>query len=289
MIKISKDNFEVEINEFGGTLSSIKKDGIEYLWQGSEDSWTGKDVVIFPFVARLKDGFYTVDEKEYRLKTHGLLRYDCLQVEEKERDRVVLSYKYSQDTLKEYPYKFEFYVTYKVLSNSVTVTYKVVNADNKTIYFGLGGHPALQLPLNRKEGFDDISGNTISFEKEINVNNYELDESGCHITKKVPFGTIKDFALNKEMFAKYKTFIFTDAKFNNLVLKRSDGVNIKMQLNNPPVLALWTKETYGSYICIEPWYGIPDTINPNRELKEKELIQSLEENKEFEYSYSIEI
>lgn len=289
MIKISKDNFEVEINEFGGTLSSIKKDGIEYLWQGSEDSWTGKDVVIFPFVARLKDGFYTVDEKEYRLKTHGLLRYDCLQVEEKEQDRVVLSYKYNQDTLKEYPYKFEFYVTYKVLSNSVTVTYKVVNTDNKTIYFGLGGHPALQLPLNRKEGFDDISGNTISFEKEINVNNYELDESGCHITKKVPFGTIKDFALNKEMFAKYKTFIFTDAKFNNLVLKRSDGVNIKMQLNNPPVLALWTKETYGAYICIEPWYGIPDTINPNRELKEKELIQSLEENKEFEYSYSIEI
>lgn len=289
MIKISKDNFEVEINEFGGTLSSIKKDGIEYLWQGSEDSWTGKDVVIFPFVARLKDGFYTVDEKEYRLKTHGLLRYDCLQVEEKEQDRVVLSYKYSQDTLKEYPYKFEFYVTYKVLSNSVTVTYKVVNTDNKTIYFGLGGHPALKLPLNRKEGFDDISGNTISFEKEINVNNYELDESGCHITKKVPFGTIKDFALNKEMFDKYKTFIFTDAKFNNLVLKRSDGVNIKMQLNNPPVLALWTKETYGSYICIEPWYGIPDTINPNRELKDKELIQSLEENKEFEYSYSIEI
>ncbi|MDE5549684.1 MAG: aldose 1-epimerase family protein, partial [Clostridia bacterium] len=60
---IKSDTLCVEINEVGSTLESFFDviNQKELLWQGSEDSWTGKDVTIFPFVARLKDAYYTVD------------------------------------------------------------------------------------------------------------------------------------------------------------------------------------------------------------------------------------
>lgn len=54
IISVSDDKLKVCANTNGATLSSVKRlrDGREFLWQGSEDSWTEQDVVIFPFVAR---------------------------------------------------------------------------------------------------------------------------------------------------------------------------------------------------------------------------------------------
>ncbi|MDE7337520.1 MAG: aldose 1-epimerase family protein, partial [Clostridia bacterium] len=66
---IKSDTLRVEINETGSTLESFYdlKEKEELLWQGSEDSWTGKDVTIFPFVGRLKDGYYTVNGEKYSM------------------------------------------------------------------------------------------------------------------------------------------------------------------------------------------------------------------------------
>ena len=61
MQKIANEVLEVSVNENGSLLDSVKFKGEEYLWQGSEKSWKSKDIVIFPFVARLKDGWYPFD------------------------------------------------------------------------------------------------------------------------------------------------------------------------------------------------------------------------------------
>lgn len=39
-------------------------------------SWSGQDVVIFPFVARLIDQTYTHKENTYTLLNHGVARYN---------------------------------------------------------------------------------------------------------------------------------------------------------------------------------------------------------------------
>ncbi len=287
MITIQNEHLKVNINENGGSMTSIQKDGIEYQWQGDKDSWLGQDVVIFPFVARLKDQKYTVDGVEYSMKSHGLCRYSTLMVEAKKEDMVILSLTWSESTLLQYPYKFKFFATYELIDNELKVSYKVVNIDEKAIYFGIGGHPALKLPLKREEGEDNIDGNSIEFEYEIEPNNYSLNKDGCFITGKEKFGKIKKLDLSKNLFRKYKTLLLTDVYMNNLTLHRCDGVDIKMKVNNPKVLAIWSNENYGAYICIEPWHGIPDLEERNLELKDKELINRLDKNMEFDMSYSI--
>lgn len=76
-MKTENEYISLEINEKGGCLKSIfdKKRNVELLYQPLQDSWQGQDIFIFPFIARLKDGTYTIDDKEYSLKNHGLLRY----------------------------------------------------------------------------------------------------------------------------------------------------------------------------------------------------------------------
>ena len=148
-----EDKIKVEINEKGGCLNSIQKDGYEYLWQGAQESWTGKDVSIFPWIARLKDGNYFVDGKEYSMKNHGLCRYATLDVKAQKSNEVTLELKSNDETLAQYPFKFVFNSTYKVEGTTLKVAYKVTNVDDKTMYFGIGGHPAFNIPFER-EGDD---------------------------------------------------------------------------------------------------------------------------------------
>ena len=289
MITICNDKLKVSINENGGSMCSIMKNGIEYQWQGSKESWEGQDVVIFPFVARLKDGFYLYEDKKYELLIHGLCRYTKLDILEKGPSFVTMSLKWNEETLKRYPYKFEFYLKYSINNETLKVEYKVKNVDDKTIYFGLGGHPAFSLPYERKNGIDEIDGNYIEFEKPLNLANYMLEETGCFIVGKENFGEVSKIELNKALFEKYNTIMLTGAKFSSLKLVRKDGVSIKMDVSDFPIHALWTKPKLGAYICIEPWTSIPDMNYPNRELKDKPTIQSLDVNQEKTYSYTIQI
>ena len=289
IVQIKKNNIVVSVNRQGGCLDSIKKDGYEYLWQGAEESWKGKDVAIFPFIARLKDGIYNVDGKEYSMKNHGLIRYATLDVESQEEDEVTLIFKANEETLLQYPYNFTFRSNYSLKDGNLKVTYYVDNIDTKPLYFGIGGHPAFQIPFERKDGVDVIDGNYIVFENELNPNNYYLDDNGSFIVKKGPFEKIQRIDLKKEIFQKYKTLMFCDEKFDKVTLYKKDGKNVSMRLNNPKTVAIWTKEYFGGYICIEPWNGIPDISNPKRELSQKDGINKLDPGKRYTFSYSISI
>ena len=180
-------------------------------------------------------------------------------------------------------------VSVNVNENEVITKYTVINKDEKEMLFGLGGHPAFSLPCERKNGIDEIDGNYIEFEKPLNLANYMLEETGCFIVGKENFGEVSKIELNKALFEKYNTIMLTGAKFSSLKLVRKDGVSIKMDVSDFPILALWTKPKLGAYICIEPWTSIPDMNYPNRELKDKPTIQSLDVNQEKTYSYTIQI
>ena len=67
---LENDYLKVIINPNGGCFASIfdKTTNKEILYQPIKESWQGQDVFIFPFVARLKEGKYLVNNKEYYLK-----------------------------------------------------------------------------------------------------------------------------------------------------------------------------------------------------------------------------
>ncbi|MDE6189259.1 MAG: hypothetical protein K2G37_03105, partial [Clostridia bacterium] len=159
---IKSNTLRVEINEKGSTLESFYdtlKDK-ELLWQGSEDSWTGKDVTIFPFVARLKDGYYTADGKDYKMPLHGLCVERDFQIVSQSQSKVEHKFVYGEDTLESYPYKFDLRIIHEVVGDRYIKTMKVKNLGDCDMYFALGAHPAIALT---SKGDCDTSENYIRF------------------------------------------------------------------------------------------------------------------------------
>ncbi|MCF6222475.1 MAG: hypothetical protein L3J34_01975 [Flavobacteriaceae bacterium] len=59
-----------------------------------------------------------------------------------------------------------------------------------------------------------------------------------------------------------------------------------MEFGDFPYLGIWAKPN-APYVCIEPWLGIADSIDADRELTHKEGLIKLETKKGFTAAYSI--
>lgn len=266
----------------GGSLTSINVDGEERLFILDESIWNGQDNVIFPFVARLKDEKYQIDGKNYSMKIHGLAKYNTFKLIAHDENSDTLFLSSSDETLRQYPYHFELYVKYTKNNNSLKVEYKVKNTDDKTMYFGIGGHPAIRVNYEN----NDTKGNYVIFDQATNLVYYKLDESGSFIIGKDVLTDIKSLEVDKQFFKKYKTLI-CDNNFNSLTLRRKDGRRIIFKFNSK-YLSIWSKPDGGDFVCIEPWDGLPDLKNPNLELAKKEGINALNPGNEYLFSYEIE-
>ena len=182
MQNITNGILDVTVNENGSLLDSVKYRGEEYLWQGSEKSWKSKDIVIFPFVARLKDGWYTVDGKRYEMKNHGLARYNVFTAESNTGDTLVMDFKSTEETKKQYPFDFDFKVKYALVGNSMKITYTVVNTGDVDMPFGLGTHFGWALVGDETDDTCDVSGNFAIIDTDKPIEEYEFDDE-LHLVK----------------------------------------------------------------------------------------------------------
>lgn len=285
MYLIENDLLKIEINPHGGCLKSIydKRKNKELLYQPDRTSWSGQDVVIFPVIAALKNHTYKVDGKNYNLKNHGLIRYNDVYLVNKDKDEIILGFDDSEETLKYYPYKFHFEISYKLLNDKIIISYCVINKDNKPIYFSLGGHPALAASLTNNE-FDDVS----IFINGLIEKRYDLNKEGSQIigvTQEISSGYKK---ITKKEIEAFHTLIYDANKVESIKLKIKNNEFI-FDVSKAPVLAIWSMEKTGNFICVEPWWGLPDYDTPKEEISQKEGIIELAPENVFRTDYSITV
>ncbi len=290
MVTIENEYLKISITENGGSLTSIydKVNKNELLYQPDERSWQGQDVVIFPFIARLKNGSYKVDGEDYQMKNHGLIRYNKVNIFKLSGDNVTLYFDSNDETLKAYPYRFHFEIKYQLNGHILSIRYKITNTDTKPIYYEFGGHPALRASGTETANGFEFDEAKLEFDTSLEINRYYLDDTGSYIVGKSINKIPREFYLSKKMIADYKTMIFDAKDIDNVILV-TNGYGYKFDVREAEILAVWTDPGYGDYICVEPWWGIPDIMNPNLELKDKPLMHSLNPSESEEKGYSIVI
>ena len=290
MFYLENDYFRIAVSENGGSLTSIydKKNEAELLYQPDERSWHGQDVVIFPFIARLKNGTYMVDGEEYSMKNHGLIRYNKVNQYMKTDDKLILYFDSNDETLKQYPYRFHFEIIYILDGHKLSIRYKITNTDIKPIYYEFGGHPAIKCAVTERPDGVEYDNTKLEFDNSMEVDKYYLDETGSYIIGKSINKIPREIYLKKKMISDSKTLIFDAKNINNVILY-TNKYGFKFDISEAEILALWTDPYFGDYICIEPWWGIPDIINPNPELKDKPLMHSLNPSESEEKGYTMVI
>ncbi len=288
MLTIQNELLKIDIKLKGAELDSIyhKQHQLEYLWSGDPAVWGKKSPLLFPIVGTLKEDTYYYEGLAYQLSRHGFAREHDFIVMQQSENSVSLSLKSNEDTLTKFPFAFNIIVTYTVQEDSLSVSYKVINEDNKLIFFSIGGHPAFKVPLENDCNYEDYF---LEFDKIENAVRWPVSPEG--LIESLPAPLLENtnrLKLTRELFQK-DALVFKHLTSHQVSLKSEKTTHgLTFDFASFPYLGIWAAKN-ADFVCIEPWYGIADNVTSSQQLPEKEGIQKLEAGLEFEAKWNVQL
>ena len=104
LYSIENKCLKIIVESFGAQLQSIqaKASEREYLWQGDSAYWAGRAYNLFPTIGRMYKNTYTYQGKEYKLRPHGVARYNAFKCVDRTATKLVFLLTETEETLQEY-------------------------------------------------------------------------------------------------------------------------------------------------------------------------------------------
>jgi galactose mutarotase-like enzyme len=288
MHEIKSDALKAAVNPVGAELFSLvsRQSGREYIWQGDPTWWAGRAPVLFPVVCSLKGNSYVYKGKTYHMPKHGFVRKAVFTLVEIGLSQVICEYTDNDETREAYPFAFSFRVICKLEGNTLYVTYRTENRGGDVMYFSVGAHEAYQCPFMEGEAFEDYY---LEFDCDGTYMSDRVDEAG--LLKGDLFPVIENgrvLPLRHELFI-HDALIFKDIPSSHVCLKsRKSASYIEVDCRDAPHLGIWQKPG-APYICIEPWYGLPDGAAHSGAIEEKCGILSLAPGAAHSWTHTITI
>ena len=279
---ITNPYLTVQIEEKGAQLYSVQdKAGHEYLWQGDPNYWTGRAPNLFPYIARLTEGKYTLNGKTYDMGIHGFAKNIVFDTEQVSESKIVFSTQDTDETRAQYPYAFAFSVIYALEEDQLSVTYDVKNKDDERMYFGVGAHPGFCVPMESGLDFTDYY---LEFHEIAPAKRVGFSEDCFLNGNDTPF-IMEDglkLPLHHDMFDDDAIVLVDMAK---AVTLKSDKGNRSVRVEYPDMeyLGFWHKpKTDAPYVCIEPWSSLPSRKNVIEDFATQPSLLSLEAGAEYQ-------
>ena len=278
IITLSNNKISASINTIGAELIRLEKDNQNYIWTVNETYWNKTSPILFPIVGRLKNDAYTIADKKYELPRHGFARNFEFQILNQTENSVVFVLESNSETLKNYPFEFQLQLEYELAGNELKMNYSVENRSEVTMPFSIGAHPAFAI----EDSFSDYS---LQFNEAEEFVSYELENEQFSNSFRKINSENGQINLNYSLFEK-DALVFKHLKSNELILLNKNKPVLSVQFEGFPYLGIWTKPN-APFLCIEPWCGLADNVNHNGNIFEKEGIQLL--GNEFNFQRKIVI
>jgi galactose mutarotase-like enzyme len=273
----------------GELISYMDGSKTEYLWNGEERFWSGRSPHLFPVIGTLKDGQTRIDGEYYSLLKHGFARNSEFDIYEDGEHFVTFLLRDNAETRKVYPFHFSFYVTHTLNQNGFTTSYKIVNEDEKMMYFNIGGHVGVKCPVLSGEAFEDYE---IVFDRPLTAGAY-FPPGDDPIIPEWYFSLLDGedtLSLNHDLFESGPLIIDRIVSHSLKLKNKLNGRGIRFQYDGFPVLALWTFGVKKApYLCLEPWHGMPAMEQDRIEFSEKPYMIPLSPHEEKNLQYTIKV
>lgn len=288
MLSLENEFLKIAVSEKGAELQSIfgKKDQCEYLWQGDPAIWPDRAPNLFPYIARLTGGSYRYGGQLYHMQIHGLVMYSVLEGN-RSGDELSLELRADNETYEQYPFCFVYRVRYQLAGSRVYITYEVLNQDEKTMYFGIGGHPGFSVPFFSNTEFEDYE---VIFERDCSPEKIVMSED-CFVTGRRESFKMKDNKINlrHEMFD-HDAIILYHAGHSVRVQNKKEKKGIMLQFPNMDYVGIWHRpHTRAPYLCVEPWSSLPSRKNVIEDLEKQRDLISLGAGEVYRNTWSITI
>ena len=304
-ITLKNANYEVVLNTHGAEINSFRsvKDGTRYVFEGPESVWKFHAPVLFPQVGRIKDGFYTWQEKEYHLVNNGMSRDLEHKLVKQTETSAVFELTESAETADKFPWKFKLTTSYELKENGLVFTTTVTNTDSTPMTFSLGSHTAFCCPRNTDPVGTTNADYQYEFEKKEPLTTVLLndaaqlavDEDGTSPCT-APYGEKEAGIIPVSSAGFGNGHFFTKFTSNWVGLRnKKDGSLIKVNCAGYPYLMVWqggngAEGVSGNgFNCIEPWYGTADAENTDHAWENKSGLIELAPGESFTADQSITI
>lgn len=264
----------LELTNKGGEMASLVYKGMDILYKGDGPYWSGKNPTLFPFISSPDKKEYTLNGKTYPCRNHGLIRYSTLETIVDDGNTVTMSLVANEETLKEYPFNFEYNITYRLDNNKVIISYDIVNKDEQVMPFTFGLHPGFIVR--------DFAQSSLLFNDD---EEGDLFNQKTRTSSKIKLGLYTNF-LND--LAETQTVILKNLKSKVVTLKMKE-YSVNVDMSKFKYLALWTADPKANYICIEPWLSINNIKTSDNPFREDFEIEYLNPNETYKIDYSIEL
>ncbi len=287
--QIKNDRLKVVICDRGAELKSIQMpDGTEYLWQPDPEIWTGQAPNIFPYVARLTDETFTLDGTKYRMKIHGLVRYQTLAVEKKEEDCITFRLDANEETKAQYPYEFTYRITYVLEGSLLKITSTVENRDTRRMFFGIGGHPGFNVPMEEGLTFEDYYLEFSSPAKPYRVGFTD----NCFLTGKDELYPLEDgrrIHLRHELFD-HDAIVLKHADRTVTIKSDKGSRSVKVSYPDFQYVGFWHKPyKTAPYVCVEPWSSLPSRDGIVEDFAQQADLMHVDAGRIWETVWTVEI
>ncbi|GAA3192935.1 aldose 1-epimerase family protein [Lentilactobacillus kefiri] len=288
MITLKNQYLTVLINEFGAELTSVKDtSGLEYIWQADPSFWKRHAPILFPIVGRLKDNQYDYQGKTYQMTQHGFARDNQFKVESQLPTKVSLVLRPTDETLAKYPFKFELRIIYELVDHQLKVSLNVMNPSEDTLLFSIGAHPGFNIPLVKNEGSFEDSFVRVAPKKRYTQIPLKPPYSDPEDSKVIDL--TKPLPLNHDLFNSDAIVLSLEGKETTVMLANSQNDHgVSLTVENAPYVGIWSPyPKKAPFACIEPWWGLADTVDSNGKLTDKFAINKLEGRHAFAGKYQI--
>lgn len=286
---IKSDSTQVTLGLNGAMLNSLKKDGIEYLWQGDPKYWSGQAPVCFPIVGTLPNNEGTAFSKPCRMKRHGVARITPFEVLEKTDDSITFIQKANDETKKAYPFEYELKIKYTVKDDTITNEYIITNNDSDKMPFSIGGHPAFNCPLLDDEKFEDYK---VVFDKKMTRGILRPDYNTGLIDVKNRHELLNDsdtINLKHSYFEENDAMIFDDIESKSVTLIGPNGRGVKLEYGDMTNLLIWSACGEPNFVALEPWSGMSTCNDEDGTMENKRYITILDSGETVSYSFKIKL
>ena len=154
---IHNEFLTLTVDTHGAEAVSLKNAaGEELLWQADPAVWKRHAPILFPWTGKLPGGTFEVDGKTYKGGQHGFARDMEHTLLKAEGDTIQLELR-SDDAIKaeRFPFDFVLTSTFRLDGKTVHHTLTVRNPGTEELRFGIGYHPAFNIPFDAQHTTTD--------------------------------------------------------------------------------------------------------------------------------------
>ena len=261
-VELENDRLRVVVSTCGAELESLysKDTNLEYLWQPGSEIWPRHSMLLFPNAGRIARDRVLIDGKVYPARMHGFaydMEFRQIQTMTTEAWFELRDNAYTQ---RYFPYHFRFQVGFILKDDMLIQRFRVINDDDRTMYFSLGAHPGFYCPIDLAESADEYS---LVFDCQQNIDRLEMEQhTRLRSGETTPFlDGIDEIPLGEHFFDN-GPMLLGGVNANSITLRsKRSGHFMEMGIADFPYMCLWGVPGKMALIAIEPWCGISDAID----------------------------